>query len=140
MILSLGAIFFSVLSLLCAVQAKSSTGNSVLVVLQPSLKRDHFTTFFDNLESKLGISFVYKSGLPVLTIQCIPERGYELTFRSPKADKPPIIEYDIPTFSHIILFAPDTKCEKLVTHIFTGLLSFFSVFPGYHSADSSRRA
>ena len=53
MLLSLGAIFFSVVSLLCAVQAKSSTGNSVLVVLQPSLKRDNFTIFFDNLESEL---------------------------------------------------------------------------------------
>jgi len=87
MIFSLGAIFFSFVSLLCAVQAKSSTGNSVLVVLQPSLKRDNFTIFFDNLE----------------------KRGYDLTFRSPKADTPAIIEYDVPTFSHIILFAPDTK-------------------------------
>jgi oligosaccharyltransferase complex subunit beta len=60
MILSLGAIFVSFVSLLCAVQAKSSTGNSVLVVLQPSLKRDNFTIFFDNLESKLEFSR-YKS-------------------------------------------------------------------------------
>ena len=56
MLSSLGAILLSFVSLLCAVQAKSSTGNSVLVVLQPSLKRDNFTIFFDNLESKLGVS------------------------------------------------------------------------------------
>jgi oligosaccharyltransferase complex subunit beta len=60
MILSLGAIFFSFVGLLCAVQAKSSTGNSVLVVLQPSLKRDNFTIFFNNLESKLEC-FCYES-------------------------------------------------------------------------------
>lgn len=46
-----------------------------------------------------------------------PERGYDLTFRSPKADTPPIIEYDVPTFSHIILFAPDTKCENFHAYI-----------------------
>ena len=40
------------------------------------------------------------------------ERGYELTFRSPKNDTPSILQDDIPTFNHIILFAPDTKCEK----------------------------
>jgi hypothetical protein len=45
------------------------------------------------------------------------ERGYDLTFRSPKTDTPPIIEYDIPTFSHIILFAPDTKCERFHAYI-----------------------
>jgi hypothetical protein len=41
------------------------------------------------------------------------ERGYELTFRAPKDDAPPILDYDLPTFNHIILFAPDTKCENL---------------------------
>ena len=40
------------------------------------------------------------------------ERGYELTFRAPKDEAPPILDYDIPTFNHIILFAPDTKCES----------------------------
>lgn len=58
MLLSLGAIFFSLVSLFCAVQAKSSTGNSVLVVLQPSLKRDNFTIFFDNLESELKLLII----------------------------------------------------------------------------------
>jgi oligosaccharyltransferase complex subunit beta len=56
MLLSLGAIFFSFFGLFCAVKAKSSTGNSVLVVLQPDLKRDNFTIFFDNLESKFEIT------------------------------------------------------------------------------------
>ena len=41
-----------------------------------------------------------------------PERGYDLTFRAPKADSPFIIEYEVPMFDNIILFAPDTKCEK----------------------------
>jgi oligosaccharyltransferase complex subunit beta len=52
MLLPFGSIFFSLFSLFIAVQAKSSTGNSVLVLLQPDLKRDNFTIFFDNLQSK----------------------------------------------------------------------------------------
>jgi oligosaccharyltransferase complex subunit beta len=87
MLSSLGALCLSLFSLLSAVHAKSSTGNSVLVVLEPALSRDNFTIFFDNLE----------------------KRGYDLTFRSPKAETPRIIEDDVPSFNHIILFAPDTK-------------------------------
>ena len=44
MLPSLGPIFFSLFSLFfSAAWAKSSTGNSVLVVLQPDLKRDNFS-------------------------------------------------------------------------------------------------
>ncbi|KAI9437798.1 Dolichyl-diphosphooligosaccharide-protein glycosyltransferase [Lactarius psammicola] len=87
MLLSLGAVCLSLFSLFSAVRARSSTGNSVLVLLQPDLNRDNFTIFFDNLE----------------------KRGYDLTFRAPKTETPRIIEDDIPGFNHIILFAPDTK-------------------------------
>lgn len=109
MLPSIGAVLFSLFSLFSvAVQAKSSTSNSVLVLLQPDLKRDNFTIFFDNLESKLGLLVTGA----VLTRY--PERGFDLTFRAPKADTPPILQDDVPTFSHIILFAPDTKCEKFM--------------------------
>ena len=37
------------------------------------------------------------------------ERGYELTYRSPKDVTPTIIEDDIPSFAHVIIFAPETK-------------------------------
>lgn len=109
MLPSLGAIFFSLFSLFGAAWAKSSTGNSVLVVLQPDLKRDNFSTFFNDLESKPG----FCSSREIIVLNVCPERGYELTFRAPKTDTPPIIQDDIPTFNHIILFAPDTKCEIL---------------------------
>ena len=58
MLPSLGAIFFSLFSLFSAAWAKSSTGNSVLVVLQPDLKRDNFSTFFNDLESKPRFLFL----------------------------------------------------------------------------------
>ncbi|KAF8602786.1 Dolichyl-diphosphooligosaccharide-protein glycosyltransferase 48kDa subunit [Ceratobasidium sp. AG-I] len=69
------------------VSAISSTGNSVLVLLEPKLKREDYSTFFKGLE----------------------RRGYSLTFRSPKDVSPAITEFDVPSFSHVILFAPDSK-------------------------------
>ncbi|KAG8697023.1 oligosaccharyl transferase glycoprotein complex, beta subunit [Ceratobasidium sp. 394] len=69
------------------VSAISSTGNSVLVILEPKLKREDYSTFFNGLK----------------------KRGYNLTFRSPKDVSPAITEYDVPSFSHVILFAPTSK-------------------------------
>jgi hypothetical protein len=41
------------------VNAKSSTGNSVLVLVEPK-RRDDFSIFFDGLESELGrVSYSY---------------------------------------------------------------------------------
>ncbi|KAF8352229.1 oligosaccharyl transferase beta subunit [Amanita rubescens] len=37
------------------------------------------------------------------------ERGYNLTFRAPKAASPPLVEYDSPSFAHLIILAPETK-------------------------------
>ncbi|KAF7970193.1 hypothetical protein HWV62_24840 [Athelia sp. TMB] len=69
------------------VSAKSSSGDSVLVVLEPGLPKEDFSIFFSNLE----------------------EQGYDLTFRAPKDVTPKVIEDDIPLFKHVILFAPETK-------------------------------
>jgi oligosaccharyltransferase complex subunit beta len=48
----LRTLLVSLLSLAAPLYAKSSTGDSVLVVLEPSLKRDDFSTFFSNLEGE----------------------------------------------------------------------------------------
>ncbi|KAK7688944.1 hypothetical protein QCA50_007635 [Cerrena zonata] len=76
-----------VLGLASWATAKSSTGDSVLVILEPKLDKDNFSIFFDGLR----------------------EKGYDLTFRAPKDVEPAVIEYDSPQFSHVILFAPETK-------------------------------
>ncbi|KAJ7115820.1 oligosaccharyl transferase beta subunit [Mycena epipterygia] len=74
------------LSLSGLLHAKSSDGDSVLVVLEEAQRKD-FTIFFDGLK----------------------EQGYELTFRAPKDEKPVVVEHDVPAFSHIILFASESK-------------------------------
>ena len=77
----------ALLGLAVAVAAKSSTGDSVLVVLEPSLDKANYSTFFQGLTDK----------------------GYDLTFRSPKDAAPTIIEDDVAQFSHVVIFAPDSK-------------------------------
>ena len=42
--------FLSFLGFAAAALSKSSTGNSVLVVLDPSLSKDNFSRFFNGLE------------------------------------------------------------------------------------------
>ncbi|KAF6764640.1 dolichyl-diphosphooligosaccharide-protein glycosyltransferase [Ephemerocybe angulata] len=75
----------SAASLLC-VDAKSSTGDSVLVVVDPN-NQDKYSLFFDGLK----------------------DSGYKLTFRSPKAEKPVVIADDVPNFDHVILLAPEAR-------------------------------
>ncbi|KAB5592117.1 Oligosaccharyltransferase complex subunit beta [Ceratobasidium theobromae] len=96
------------------VAAISSTGNSVLVILDPKLKRDDYSTFFNGLK----------------------KRGYNLTFRSPKDVSPAITEYDVPSFSHVILFAPNSKSfasditpQSLVNLLTLGTNVLFALSP-----------
>ena len=37
------------------------------------------------------------------------EKGYKLTFRSPKDTTPEIIKDDVAQFAHVVIFAPETK-------------------------------
>ncbi|KAL4243900.1 Dolichyl-diphosphooligosaccharide--protein glycosyltransferase subunit WBP1 [Abortiporus biennis] len=69
------------------VSAKSSTGDSVLVLLDPKLEQDNFSIFFNGLR----------------------EKGYNLTFRAPKDTEPPVTDYEEPKYSHVILFTPESK-------------------------------
>ncbi|KAJ7623339.1 oligosaccharyl transferase beta subunit [Roridomyces roridus] len=84
--LSLHTFLLFFLSLSGLLHAKSSSGDSVLVVLEPARQAD-FSIFFDGLK----------------------EQGYELTFRGPKDEKPIVAEHDVPAFSHIIILASESK-------------------------------
>ncbi|KAG2139009.1 Dolichyl-diphosphooligosaccharide--protein glycosyltransferase subunit WBP1 [Suillus clintonianus] len=83
--------------------ASSSSGDSVLVLLDPSLDRENYSIFFGGLE----------------------KRGYNLTFRAPKDVSPAITDYGVPNFDHVILFAPDTKsyARDITPQSLVGLLS-----------------
>ena len=100
------ALLAQLVALVSFVAAKSATGDSVLVVLEKDLPKERFSKFFNGLEGACC--------LRIIGIDCadsdVAERGYELTFRDPKAEKPVVIEDDVPQFSHVIVFAPTVKC------------------------------
>lgn len=77
----------ALLGIVFAVAARSSTGDSVLVVLDAVADRDNYSTFFNDLT----------------------EKGYSLTFRSAKDATPVIIEDEVAQFSHVVVFAPNSK-------------------------------
>ncbi|KAF9223932.1 hypothetical protein BS17DRAFT_733825 [Gyrodon lividus] len=85
------------------VLAKSSSGDAVLVLLDPSLDSANYSIFFNGLE----------------------KRGYDLTFRTPKDVSPAIPKHDVPHYSHVIPFTPDTKtyAPDITPQSLVGLLS-----------------
>jgi len=85
--LSLYVLLVTFCGLLRGLNAKSSTGDSVLVLLDDKLDRAEFSLFFDDLE----------------------KRGYDLTYRAPKEAEPVLKDYDHPNFDHVVIFAPETK-------------------------------
>ncbi|KAF8913423.1 Dolichyl-diphosphooligosaccharide--protein glycosyltransferase subunit WBP1 [Mucidula mucida] len=66
--------------------AKSSTGDSVLIILDPAAQ-ENYSIFFGGLR----------------------EQGYKLTFRAPKDEAPVLIQDDVPSFDHVLMLASDTK-------------------------------
>ncbi|KAJ7281774.1 oligosaccharyl transferase beta subunit [Mycena rebaudengoi] len=84
--LSLSTFVLFFLSLSGFLHAKSSEGDSVLVIVEPAYRKD-FSIFFDGLKAQ----------------------GYELTFRGPKDETPLLVEHDVPTYAHVILFASESK-------------------------------
>jgi oligosaccharyltransferase complex subunit beta len=52
------------------------------------------------------------------------ERGYDLTFRAPRDLTPRVIEDDVPSFAHVVLFAPETK--SMPTHIIEVFVADFA--------------
>ncbi|KAF8894805.1 oligosaccharyl transferase beta subunit [Infundibulicybe gibba] len=100
--LSFRTFFLLSTSVLASVYAKSSTGNSVLVVVEPA-RQDDYSIFFNGLK----------------------DSGYDLTFRAPRAETPVIIEHDVPAFAHVIMLSPDSKsyAKDITPQSLVGLLS-----------------
>ena len=83
--------------------ARSSTGDSVLVVLDSAADKDNYSIFFNDLT----------------------EKGYNLTFRSSKDSKPVVIDDEVAQFAHVVVFAPDSKstCIRFLHVIYLSQLT-----------------
>jgi oligosaccharyltransferase complex subunit beta len=97
------SLLLPLISLAGLINAKSSFGDSVLIVLEPNLQKEDYSIFFTSLTG-VHADFRYS----IYANEDV-ERGYDLTFRAPMDLTPLIIEDDIPSFAHVVLFAPDSK-------------------------------
>ncbi len=98
---------FFLLTLLGIVQALSSTGNRLLVVIEEAAEKSKYSKFWTDLE---GESHRYlKKVILWLTLLATLGRGYKLYFESPKSEKLALFEHGEREYDHIILLPPKSK-------------------------------
>ncbi|WWC58336.1 uncharacterized protein I303_100876 [Kwoniella dejecticola CBS 10117] len=102
------------LALIGLVQARSSTGDRVLVVLETSVKKDDYSKFWKSLQ----------------------DRGFELTFKEPKDKDADLVTFGELKYDHLVMFAPGTKSfspslsPKSILHAqFAGLNTLYFLSP-----------
>ncbi|WVF66102.1 hypothetical protein IAT40_000841 [Kwoniella sp. CBS 6097] len=104
----------ALLSLSVSVSARSSTGDRVLVVLEPSIKKDDYSKFWASLQ----------------------ERGFELTFKEPKDKDASLLKYGETQYDHLIVYAPSTKSftpslspKSIIQAQYSGINTLFFLSP-----------
>ncbi|KAG9625476.1 hypothetical protein KCU64_g19258, partial [Aureobasidium melanogenum] len=75
------------LGLVSLVQALSSTGNRLLVVLEEAADKSKYSSFFGDLES----------------------RGYTITYESPKSKTLSLFKHGNLAYDHLVLLPPKSK-------------------------------
>ena len=94
-------------------EARSATGDKVLVVLESTVMKDDYSEFWTSLKgwckhfdaTTLGIWFILRF------VDSLVDRGFELTFKGPKDESAELVKYGEPQYDHLIMFAPSAKCE-----------------------------
>ncbi|WRT63892.1 uncharacterized protein IL334_000818 [Kwoniella shivajii] len=102
------------LSLLGLISARSSTGDKVLVVLEPSVQKDDYSKFWKSLK----------------------DRGFELTFKEPKDKDAELVKYGELNYDHLIMYAPGAKSfspslspKSILNAQFSGLNTLYFLSP-----------
>ncbi|OCF36217.1 oligosaccharyltransferase complex subunit beta [Kwoniella heveanensis BCC8398] len=102
------------LATLLSVSARSSTGDRVLVVLEPSVKKDDYSKFWASLQ----------------------ERGFELTFKEPKDRDANLVKYGETQYDHLIVYAPSAKSfspslspKSIIQAQYSGINTLFFLSP-----------
>lgn len=99
---------FSVLlfALLGAVQALSSSGSRLLVVLEDLAEKDKYSEFWSDLQCTYRCSLCNSH---VAHANFVTARGYQLTIESPKTSGLSLFQHDERAYDHLIIFPPKSK-------------------------------
>lgn len=114
---------FLSLALLGVVQAISTAGERLLVVLEDQSEKSSFSQFWADLE---GAQSLY-SELPISLLRGpVTARGFKISFESPKNEKLSLFKLGERSYDHLILTPPKSKgetfaqCNKRHTDPVTG--------------------
>ncbi len=89
------------LSLLGLAQALSSSGSRLLVLLDELSERDKYSQFWEDLES-LSRPIHDPTALAISTTDMLVDRGFKLTFESPKKD-PALFKHGERAYDHLLI-------------------------------------
>lgn len=102
-----------VLGLWTAVNALSSSGDRLLVVLEDPAEKDVYSTFWSDLESEsmLAVSSCYCNyyDLANQLWDCCIARGYDLSFSAVKNEELSLFEYGVRAYDHLMLLPTKAK-------------------------------
>lgn len=94
------------LGLLSAVSALSAAGRKLLVVTEDEADQSKYTHFWADLESE------FRQALHVtttLTIHVHADRGFQITYRSPKDSSLSLFQHGLPAYDHLLLLPVKAK-------------------------------
>ena len=100
---------FVLLTLLSLVQALSSSGNRLLAVIEEATEKEKYSQFWGDLKgTRTGIDWLHYGGSGWLLCFAI-DRGFSITFESPKSEKLALFRHGERAYDHIILLPPKSK-------------------------------
>lgn len=88
------------------VQAASSSGNRLLVVLEELAEKSKYSKYIADLE---GTDNLAQAGSTSTDYMSIAGRGFSLTFESPKSEKVSLFELGERAYDHVLLLPTKAK-------------------------------
>jgi oligosaccharyltransferase complex subunit beta len=89
---------------LAAVNALSSSGSRLLVVLDESTEKSAYSTLWSDLEGNWTLNLSFR-----INLTCQLGRGYDVSFESPKSDKLSLFQHGERAYDHLLILPPKSK-------------------------------
>lgn len=99
---------FLLLGLLSVVQALSSSGNNLLVILEELAEKSKYSKYLADLEGMEVLTLVCMVYRMVL-ILCNAGRGFKITYESPKGENVELFHLGEKAHDHLLILPPKSK-------------------------------
>ena len=99
---------FLLLGLLAAVQAASSNGNKLLVVLEDLADKTKYSKYFKDLEGLYFCSWLYNE-LAFVDASMPLGRGFTISYESPKSESISLFDLGERAYDHLLILPAKSK-------------------------------